>query len=346
MAKLELVIAISIFAIVPLSTRSQGRSTVAVASPDEVCSYLAGKMTSAVPQVPTLCSAKRVDSKLYSISIFSPRETLEGDMRRAWSISLFQSLQTIATKNPLHGVCTTSVVCDLRVSDAYTSTHHWYYALTLDKRLRTETYFARGSTPGELASPMLLDGDPSSDDWYLGWWSELAANGENPGTANSAEAVGKDACAAFLQALPKYMDGPLPSCSVMLASEDKLYLAVDFSRELDAMLGSVPASLFSSIGKALENYPYGGEVIFRSPWVRANDGANWRVFRTYDLRYIEFLWQEVRAGQRTETAALAPLLFYGHSGNGQVSETDLFAGQSNDLIARIASVAKLRFASP
>ncbi len=296
-------------------------------SPDAVCSYITSKMMHTIPQIPTLCSGKQAGPGRYDISIFSPQRVLEGNMRRGWSIALFQTLQVLAIQNPLKGACSTSVSCILRVSDAYSSINHWYYEIPLNKEF--------------LSFAPFIDDGPASDNWYLGWWNSLHAESEIVGSKGNAEALGKDACESLLHGVSKYLISPAdrPVCSIMLATPQKLYIVVDFPNIVDSLNGLVEGVLPTPIGKTLENSIYSGDVVFRSSWLSSNDG-DIRTFRLYSIKKLSFLWQEIRSGERSEADA-GFLLGNLYTSYGQVSRRHFSFDQGNDLVIRNAAVDKL-----
>jgi hypothetical protein len=63
-----------------------------------VCKFISEHMQSNLPQSPTLCSATQERSGDFEINVFSPKDVLEGDMRRAWSSALFQTLEAIVSE--------------------------------------------------------------------------------------------------------------------------------------------------------------------------------------------------------------------------------------------------------
>ncbi len=77
-----------------------------------VCSYLTGRLRADVPGVPTLCQPVAVGARRGNgarpavvVSVFSPSEVLEGEMRRAWSTALFQAVQALFFQGSQEGVC-------------------------------------------------------------------------------------------------------------------------------------------------------------------------------------------------------------------------------------------------
>ena len=60
-----------------------------------VCKFISEHMQSKLPQSPTLCSATQETPGDYEINVFSPKDVLESDMRRAWSSALFQTLEAL-----------------------------------------------------------------------------------------------------------------------------------------------------------------------------------------------------------------------------------------------------------
>jgi hypothetical protein len=215
------------------------------------------RMTTSLRQVPTLCSAKESAPGWYEVSLFSSKDVLQGDNRRAWSMALFQTMQEIALQNPLNGTCVETPKCFFKISDAYLSQHHLHYRVLLPQ-----------------PNMFMLDSDPSSDDFYLGWWRVLLVGQESDrlGSKENAESVGKNACRDYVEAIAerfKLLNKPIPACSVLLATESLLYIVVDFPDLFNWLVATPPNNsdvLLGTIVRDFENTGYDGAVIFRSPW--------------------------------------------------------------------------------
>ncbi|HEY1903308.1 MAG TPA: hypothetical protein VGG56_12795 [Terracidiphilus sp.] len=70
-------IAALLLTVPPQGQSAQSQPSATAASPQAVCAYIVGRMTTALPQQPTLCSGKQGQALgYYSISIFSPKNVL------------------------------------------------------------------------------------------------------------------------------------------------------------------------------------------------------------------------------------------------------------------------------
>jgi hypothetical protein len=299
--------------------KAQSQPNASAASPQAVCAYIVGRMTSALPQQPTLCSGKQEQaSGYYSISIFSPKNVLEGDARRAWSSALFQTLEDLVEEKSLNGACSTTPICDVTVSDAYMAQHNWRYRKFLDK---DRIFLLRGkSTPSALAE--------FSEHWYTSWWRSLFTlkESDNPGSEENAKQIGQSACEDYIAAFRKResaefvkkqedllakeggtqlgtvelghpVKSELPSCSVMLANDKNIYIALDFPSLIDALDGDNLDRLAPTFGSWFDNTGYDGQVVIRSPWMD-NGGNRLRVYYIFPLRAIEFVYEEKESGAR------------------------------------------------
>jgi hypothetical protein len=311
------------------------------ASPQSVCAYIVGRMTAALPQQPTLCSGKQEQApEYYSISIFSLKNVLEGDARRGWSSALFQTLEDLVEEKSLNGACSTTPICEVTISDGYMAQHNWRYRKFLDKE---GVSLLRGkSTPPALSE--------FSEHWYITWWRSLftVKESDNPGSKENATQLGKRACEDYIAAFRKRnsadfarrqedllakeggtllgtpeMEHPvkseLPSCSVMLATDNRIYIALDFADLMNALLGaSQQEELPTAFGGWFDNTGYDGQVIIRSPWTD-NGGQALRVYYIFPLRAIEFAYEEKESGLRDEFG-VGELLRTEFEVSGQVSE--------------------------
>jgi hypothetical protein len=182
-------------------------------------------MNTSLPQVPTLCNAKQDEVPgFYDINIVSPKDVLEGDLRRAWSSALFQTLEQTVVQKSLHGACAASgtvadsiakakTVCEVTISDALMSRHNVSYRIFLDSHLID-------STQMEVE---VFHGTPLSEQWYLAWWENLLAGKESgyPGSVDNGRQIGLDACKDYVSAFAKRIESEgktLPMCAVMLAT--------------------------------------------------------------------------------------------------------------------------------
>ena len=92
-------------------------------------------MQSKLPQSPTLCSATQEALGDYEINVFSPKDVLESDMRRAWSSALFQTLEALVTEKSLDGACSLEEpICFVSVSDSHLAGEGIRYRLILSKK--------------------------------------------------------------------------------------------------------------------------------------------------------------------------------------------------------------------
>ena len=110
------------------STKSSGNAQA-------VCKFINEHMQSRLPQSPTLCSATQGRSGDLEINVFSPRDVLESDMRRAWSSALFQTLESVVTEKSLEGACSLEKpTCFVSVADAHLTGAGIRYNLILSKK--------------------------------------------------------------------------------------------------------------------------------------------------------------------------------------------------------------------
>jgi len=281
----------------------------------------------------------------YEFSVFSPTDVLEGNMRRAWSVALFEAAQELFFGGALNGTCQWNPAgegdrgnndkappwsgCELSISDSYKSQHggmRYVVRETLDNK-------------------SWLYGDPSSDEWYQKWWDWLLhwETFERSSGKSNAESIGKDACQSYREALGQDRDIrvaklPIPSCSVLLATDSSVYVMVDFPDWGSPYMINYEVPLLNVFGKAFANTSYKGDVIFRSPWggsldAGTDESSATRTFWSYDLRWLEFLWEEANSGVRK---AVAPS---GRRNDGQTKLHALSDGaRSGD--AAIVRIAK------
>ncbi len=283
-------VAVLFFAAPAQGGSAQSQSAAPAASPQAVCAYIVGRMTTALPQQPTLCSGKQGQAPgYYSISIFSPKNVLGGDARRAWSSALFQTLEDLVEEESLSGACSTTPICITNISDAYMAQHGLRYKTILEKDLVSIT-----KGPSSRAE--------FSEDWYLAWWQALiqAKESDSPGSKENATQLGQRACEDYIAALRKLIQNSelsVPTCSVMLASEGDIYIALDFAEWVYTRFGEYVYELPATVGKMFDSTGYGGQVIIRSPWT-SDLGSPGRVYQIYPLRAIEFAYEEKESGTR------------------------------------------------
>lgn len=164
------------------------------ASPEDVCSFVTSKVRAAVPQVPILCVSKKSDLNGYVFDVFSPTDVLEGKLRRAWSVALFEALQELYFDEVLGGICYSNggeqwKGCVVNISDSYLSVHNGkQYMVSLDRQMKQH-----------------WPPDVSSDDWYQWWWFVLSEGTTFPheGSERTARSFGEDTCKSYTSALRK-----------------------------------------------------------------------------------------------------------------------------------------------
>jgi Trypsin-like peptidase domain len=296
-------------------------------SAEMVCSFIINKMMSALPAVPTNCFVKEGGSVRYELRVFSPTEVLEGKMRRAWSTAFFLTAQALFVQGALNSTCEFSrededwYGCKLDLSDSFLSEHKLYYGLWLDRNW------------GKMNQQMTPD--PSSDDWYRLWWTQLLAGKElsDPRlkSKENAEWRAQDACKDYIR-VGLYLSS-VPTCSLLLVTDSSVFAVVDFPDLLYAMPGTNTVPLLATFGRHFANSGYDGAVIFRSPWTTGASPA--RVYDIYPLHSIEFWWEEVNSGVREKAAATLHL------------EGEMVTGQTDRNVFSSApkGVATLRFAA-
>jgi hypothetical protein len=296
-------------------------------------------MQSALPQVPTLCSGKQEVPGYYDITVFSPKDALEGDMRRAWSSALFQSLEATVSEKSLNGACSTKEPsCSVSVSDSVLAREGIYYSIILDK----------GNISSVQAEVEAFHGKEFSDPWYLAWWATLMVGKESdhPKSKENAELIAKDACEDYVQAnstMFRSRNKPAPSCSVLLATDKAIYIELDFSDLFGALTSDTSVYFAKTIGRAFDQTGYDGQVIVKSPWETMSDGAEQRVYYTIPIPDLEFLSDEILSGARSE--ADSHVLFVSlYRGEGQTTKSELIRpDQKNELIFRNAAVVNVKF---
>ncbi|MGA2897151.1 MAG: hypothetical protein ABSE27_06100 [Acidobacteriaceae bacterium] len=309
---------------------TQAQTAPIPASPQAVCAYLVGRMTTLLPQQPTLCSGRQDHSTSYSINIFSPKNVLEGDTRRAWSSALFQTLEELVEDSSLRGACSTAPICNATISDAYMAQYNLRYSVLLEKYL-SDMQRGKPNIPGM---------DEFSDSWYVNWWRLLLRSKESgsAGSKENAAQIGKYACGDYIKALTK-ISSEIPSCSVMVATDSSLYLALDFANVMDAILAANEYELPPTIGRILDNTGYDGQVVIRSTWINDSDGPR-RIYYIYPIRAISFAFEEKESGLRNDFEVGDLLRRF--SVSGQMSENSFLFGDdpTEKSVLRDAAVVK------
>jgi hypothetical protein len=329
------------FVISALSAHAQVSKSIS--NDDEqqaICSFITTHISSVVSQVPTLCSAVRDEASKYekaqyfNINIFASGNVLRGPMRRAWISALFQALEGVAQDTPLQKACSGDNVCLLSFADTQMSEHNLHY----------ESYL-RSSDVDALESMLKTNKSSEfSELWYELWWNSVFKVSTYPKSKENANSLGEDACKSFSDAVIKRskefgMDAP--SCSVLIANSDNIYIVVDFNDFMKALTGRMMADdlLPNTIASRLNNTGYGGQVIVRSPWFKTVDG-NERIYRVYRLQDLEFAYDEEQSGLRNESD-IYMLLAMRYESNGVISQNHLVADPKIDSAIRPVAVASM-----
>ena len=299
--------------------------------PERVCHFIDGRMNSIIPQARTRCSTKPGNSPSYFyVYIYSPKNVLEGRMRRAWSSALFQTLEEMGKDSSLDGACMEEPTCYISVADAYMEDHNLHYVTSSMSEIN----------PADRGFPGPTYGDRVSDSWYLAWWQRLIASkqSDSPGSKGEATGLAESACEHYIAALRK-KHTETPYCSVMLANDQTIYIALDFRNISTPALTDYTYELASTVGKTLDNSGYDGQVILRTPWTDTNQGPM-RVYMTLPLKGIEFAFEERQSGLRDdlETWSLLKSNFFE---SGQIARGRLFSGEKES--ARTQKAAVLRY---
>lgn len=324
-------------------------STRPVGNPQAVCKFISEHMQSKLPQSPALCSATQEASGDYEINVFSPKDVLEGDMRRAWSSALFQTLEALVEEKSLKGTCSLEEpVCFVSVSDSHLTSEGIRYRLILSQKdldaLRTLVEAFHGTE--------------FSDPWYFAWWNDLmiSKESEHSGSKGNAELIARGACEDYIQANAinaNLRNKKPPSCSVLLATDHSVYIEVDtsfrakwaidgdFHDIVGALLSNVYADLPKTIGKAFDSTGYEGQVVVKSPWTNLADGPQERDYFTVSLRDLQFLYEEIQSGARSELDSHT-LLLSRYRSEGQTTLASLRRpDQEGSLIVRNAAVVTI-----
>jgi hypothetical protein len=312
------------------STNSSGNAQA-------VCKFISEHMQSELPQSPTLCSAMQEATGDYEINVFSPKDVLERDMRKAWSSALFQTLESLVSEKSLNGACSgKKAACWVNVTDSLMAAENIRYRLLLSEALVVS------ATNGNNFKDF-------SDTWYIMWWNSMmnSKEAEHPQSKENAELIAKDACEEYLQTNAAefgLLHKPPPSCSVLLATDQSIYVELDFSEFVGALVANNLAELPKTFGKAFDATSYGGQVIVKSPWMSTSDGAQSRFYYTFPLYALEFFFEEIHSGSRSEAESHITLVG-DFRGEGQTNLTSLFRSdqKGDSLTVRNAAIVHVNF---
>ena len=311
-----------------------------------VCKFISEHMQSKLPQSPTLCSATQEKSGDFEINVFSPKDVLESDMRRAWSSALFQTLEAVVTEKSLEGACALEKpICFVSVADTHLAGASIRYNLILSKK----------DLDALKVMVEAFNGTEFSDPWYFAWWNDLMISKESdrPRSKGNAELIARGACEDYVQAnaiTASLRNKKPPSCSVLLATDKSVYIEVDTSYRtkwaidgdyhdiVGALLSNVYADLPKTIGRAFDSTGYEGQVVVKSPWTNLSDGPQERDYFTVSVRDLEFLYEEIQSGARSE-ADSHTLLLSRYRSEGQTTLTSLLRpDQEGSLVVRNAAI--------
>lgn len=326
--------------------RPKATSTKSSGNAQAVCKFISEHMQSTLPQSPALCSATQEATGDYEINVFSPKDVFESDMRRAWSSALFQTLEALVTDKSLEGACSLEEpICFVNVSDSHLTSEGIRYRLILSKKdlnaLRTLVEAFHGTE--------------FSDPWYFAWWNNLmiSKESERPRSKGNAESIARGACEDYIQAnsiTASLRNRKPPSCSVLLATDKSIYIEIDTSYRtrwavdgdfhdiVGALLSNVYADLPKTIGRAFDSTGYDGQVVVKSPWTNSSDGPQERDYFTVSVRDLEFLYDEILCGARSEADSHTLLLSrYRHEGQTTLASL-LRLDQEGSLIVRNTAI--------
>ena len=311
-----------------------------------VCKFISEHMQSKLPQSPTLCSATQERSGDFEINVFSPKDVLEGDMRRAWSSALFQTLEAIVSEKALNGACSAEEpMCFVSVTDSHLAKEGIRYRFISSKKDLDSMRVVVGA----------LHGTEFSDPWYFIWWQNMmiSKESEHPGSKGNADLIARGACEDYVQAnaiTASLRNKKPPSCSVLLATDKSVYIEVDtsyrtkwavdgdFHDDVGALLSNVYADLPKTIGRAFDSTGYDGQVVVKSPWTNLSDGPQERDYFTVSVRDLEFLYEEIQSGARSD-ADSHTLLVSRYRSEGQTTLTSLLRpDQEGSLVVRNAAI--------
>lgn len=122
---------------------------------------------------------------------------------------------------------------------------------------------------------------------------------EHGGSQGQAESIGKEACEMYAHASRQdrvLFDMPTPTCSVLVATDSVVCILMDFPASATPIL-NYSDPLPETFGKAFSGLPYEGIVTFKTAWKDYGHGPT-RDMMLYDLRDLEFLYDEVHSGLR------------------------------------------------
>jgi hypothetical protein len=264
------------------------------ASPDAVCSFITGKMTSALQQVPTLCTGEKSLSGNLRINVFAAKNVFQTDLRRAWSSALFEAMQSIQKDKSQRDSCFVgSSKCIIEIADSNMAESGLHYRLILDD---------------DWIGAVKSHGPDFSEDWYKLWWLELTLGkkADHSQSKESAESLAKIACDAYQKESEPWahaFNRQIPTCSAMVATDEALVIVIDYDDFMLALEEGNARYVLESIGKTLDDTAYKGTVIIRSPWMKRDDGSETRIYKMYDLGGIEFAYEEFHSGTRSEVSA-------------------------------------------
>ena len=181
----------------------------------------------------------------------------------------------------------------------------------------------------------------------------ISKESERPRSKGNAELIARGACEDYIQAnaiTANLRNKKPPSCSVLLATDKSIYIEIDTLTErsgplmeistilLGALLSNVYADLPKTIGRAFDSTGYEGQVMVKSPWTNLSDGPQERDYFTVSVRDLEFLYEEIQSGARSE-ADTHTLLLSRYRSEGQTTLTSLLRpDQEGSLIVRNAAI--------
>jgi hypothetical protein len=165
--------------------------------------------------------------------------------------------------------------------------------------------------------------------------------------------IARGACEDYIQAnaiTATARNKKPPSCSVLLATDNAIYIEVDTSSRtrwavdgdfhdiVGALLSNVYADLPKTIGRAFDGTGYDGQVVVKSPWTNLADGPQERDYFAVSLRDLEFLYEEIQSGARND-ADSHTLLLSRYRSEGQTTLASLLRpDQEGSLLVRNAAI--------
>jgi S1-C subfamily serine protease len=308
---------------------------------EPICGFIMRRMSTVLPQLPTLCEKAPVKGAYPSVSVFSPTPALAGSLRRGWSTALFQTLQVAAQGGPCESGCTVAV------SDSQMAS----------RRLHYETDISKVSADMN-ASVLSQMGGFASDSGYLLGWSNLlqGITDETSGSKETTESLAKSACENYVRSLrqdailtdmlkndSKHYSG-LPTCSVMVATASSAYVLVDFGDIFLPALTDLSEPLPKAFGH-LDRFK--GGIIFRGPWHSYDNGITARYYEQYSLHWLGFVRDEIASEDHTDAMARLRLLLLLNGDwvrqAGQIYPNTIFAkdAKPGTIVTRDAAVYKI-----